>query len=83
MVAMTDEARLEFLMPCSMPRRSERIRSEMISPAGSSAPRFSRRPVDRLCSRSSSSLFCRSRFARAQRLGTFGLIPVMAIHLEL
>ncbi|GIW74914.1 MAG: hypothetical protein KatS3mg103_1436 [Phycisphaerales bacterium] len=45
-VAMTAEARSEFLMPCSAPRMLERRRSEMISPAGSSLPRLMRSPVE-------------------------------------
>src|SRR5690606_11370682 len=61
------------------PATSERMRSEMIRPAGSSAPRLRRRPVLSRWRRTSSPPLLRARLARATRLGTFVLILDMAI----
>src|SRR5687768_15725206 len=49
-VAMTLLARCELSIACVMPEISLRKPSEAISPAGSSAPRLMRRPLERRCS---------------------------------
>src|SRR4051812_35673456 len=76
-VAMTELARSEFLMPWSVPLMSERRRSETIRPAGSSAPRLMRRPVERRWRRVWRSSPLRVRLALATRLGTLVLIRAM------
>ena len=65
MVAMTELARSELSIAWSMPRISERRRSETIRPAGSSAPRLIRSPVESRCSLTERFSFVRPRLFRA------------------
>ena len=81
-VAITELARSELLMAWSSPLSSERKRSEMIRPAGSSAPRLIRSPVESRWSRMVRSFVDRARLFRAIIEGMFVLILAMAILLD-
>jgi hypothetical protein len=78
-VAITELARSPFLIACSTPLISVPMRSEMISPAGSSPPRLMRRPVARRFRRTCRLSFDRVRLNCATMLGVFELILDMAI----
>ena len=79
---MTELARSELSTACLSPWISLRSRSEMMRPAGSSAPRLMRRPVDNRCNRSARSELDRERLACAMIDGMLVLILAMAILLD-
>jgi hypothetical protein len=78
-VARTELARSPFLIPWSTPWMSLLMRSEEIRPAGSSAPRLMRRPVESRSSLSESSAWFLERFAWAMTLAMLVLMRAMTI----
>src|SRR5262245_38794646 len=79
---MTELARCELSIAWFRPRNSLRSRSDTIRPAGSSAPRLMRRPVDRRCSRVVRSLLERVRLLCAMSEAMLVLMRAMAILLD-